>query len=218
MLIVNVLIKRSSLMRITKENREKTRRELIEAARTLFRDTGFGATTTRAIASNARIAVGTVFNYFNSKELLGAAVLSESIAVAEEEFEQVERAQASLDEVLFGFVALHLRHMRKDRSWAREVLGERYAASGCEDPALDLRGRHLARVERWLTAERNRANSNTATNSNLQLDLHLYWTLILGVFNYWAFDESHNQEATLALLDRSIELFTRGLQMEPIPE
>lgn len=37
--------------------------------------------------------------------------------------------------------------------------------------------------------------------------LQLYWTLYLGVFAFWAADESPHQEDTLALLDRSLKLF-----------
>ena len=46
------------------------------------------------------------------------------------------------------------------------------------------------------------------------LSLHLYWSLYLGVLSFWARDTSHNQEATLALLDRSIRLFCRALREE----
>jgi hypothetical protein len=67
-----------------------------------------------------------------------------------------------------------------------------------------FRTAHLERVEAWL-AEQGRA-------SELPLDLHLYWTLFLGVVQFWSADSTHNQEATLALLDRSMALFARGLQ------
>jgi len=37
--------------------------------------------------------------------------------------------------------------------------------------------------------------------------LQLYWTLYLGVFAYWATDESPQQEDSLAVLDQSLKLF-----------
>ena len=42
--------------------------------------------------------------------------------------------------------------------------------------------------------------------------LHLYWTLYLGVLDFWTRDETEHQQATLALLDRSMALFVRGLR------
>jgi hypothetical protein len=44
--------------------------------------------------------------------------------------------------------------------------------------------------------------------------MQLYWTLYLGVFAYWAADESANQEDTLALLDQSLKLFVASLRKE----
>jgi hypothetical protein len=41
--------------------------------------------------------------------------------------------------------------------------------------------------------------------------VQLYWTLFLGVFAYWAADESPGQEDTLALLDQSLKLFAASL-------
>ena len=41
--------------------------------------------------------------------------------------------------------------------------------------------------------------------------MQLYWTLYLGVFAYWAADDSPGQEDTLALLDQSLKLFVASL-------
>jgi hypothetical protein len=41
--------------------------------------------------------------------------------------------------------------------------------------------------------------------------MQVYWTLYLGVFAYWAADESPHQEDTMALLDHSLRLFAGSL-------
>jgi hypothetical protein len=43
--------------------------------------------------------------------------------------------------------------------------------------------------------------------------VQLYWTLYLGVFAFWADDDSPGQEDTLALLDQSLQLFVASLSM-----
>src|SRR6185503_10679214 len=48
--------------------KESTRARIVAAALALFRQKGFEATTTKAIAARARVAEGTVFNYFPTKE------------------------------------------------------------------------------------------------------------------------------------------------------
>jgi hypothetical protein len=42
--------------------------------------------------------------------------------------------------------------------------------------------------------------------------LQLYWTLYLGVFAFWAADDSPGQEDSLALLDQSLKLYVAALK------
>ena len=195
-------------MRVTRETQVETRRRLLQAAREEFGAAGFAAATTRDIARRAGVAAGTLFNYFPGKEALGAALLLEASAAAETEFDSKRRERESLEEALFAWVAILLRHLAPFRSWAPAVLeaGSGLLRSPSDAAAAEgerFRTLHLERVQAWL-AEHGRT-------SELPIDLHLYWTLFLGVVEFWSADKSHNQEATLALLDRSMELFARGL-------
>ena len=42
--------------------------------------------------------------------------------------------------------------------------------------------------------------------------LHIYGSLYLGLLSWWSADSSPNQEATLALLDRSLGMFVESLE------
>src|SRR5215471_756448 len=44
------------------------RTRIVNAALSLFQEKGFDATTTKSIARRAKVAEGTVFNYFETKE------------------------------------------------------------------------------------------------------------------------------------------------------
>ena len=59
---------------------ERTRRRILEAARTLFADRGYVATTVDSVAQEAGVAAQTVYYVFGTKPLLLAAVLDERIA------------------------------------------------------------------------------------------------------------------------------------------
>jgi AcrR family transcriptional regulator len=192
---------------VTRETRERTRARLIAAARERFRTDGYEAATTRAIAADAGIATGTLFNYFPSKEALALALVGEATARAEEELDSTRRPEATLEEDLFAHVAVQLRHLEPYRGWVAEVLESGLNPLRAHPPegASDLRQRHLERVERWI-AEAVGARAESA------LDLHLYWSLYLGVVSSWSRDDSEHQEATLALLDRSMGLFCRALR------
>jgi AcrR family transcriptional regulator len=54
---------------------ERTRTEIIEAAHNLFLESGYHGTSMRQIATNAGIALGGIYNHFDSKEEIFAAVL-----------------------------------------------------------------------------------------------------------------------------------------------
>lgn len=59
--------------------KEYTHRRLLEAADTLFLSKGFESTTVEEVAIMADVAKGTFFNYFESKEILLATLLSEHL-------------------------------------------------------------------------------------------------------------------------------------------
>ena len=99
-------------MRVTQKTKEKTRNAILETARGLFASNGFDETTTRDIAAGAGIAAGTLFNYFPSKEALGLALVAEAAEGAEGEYEATRREEEGLEERLFAYVAIQLRHDR----------------------------------------------------------------------------------------------------------
>jgi len=67
-------------MRVTSETKIATRQRILQAAQKLFAEEGFESATTRDIARAAKIAVGTLFNYFPTKEAIVECLVSEAYA------------------------------------------------------------------------------------------------------------------------------------------
>jgi AcrR family transcriptional regulator len=204
------------VVRITADKKAETRREILVAARNLFNNNGFEQTSTREIAARAGIAAGTLFNYFPTKETLAMTLIAESLDEGRREFDAGRRPGESLEESLFGHVAVGLRHLRPCRSYLGEVIETAmslFTASGANGPGEAVRTEHLDTVRRLIT---ERAAGGTTEPSSVTM--HLYWSLYLGVLAYWSRDESENQEDTLAVLDEAIQLFVRSLAGEPSPE
>src|SRR5262245_34341093 len=89
--------------------KEATRARIVEAALALFRSRGFEQTTTRAIARRARIAEGTVFNYFPTKEDIALHFLGQEVDRAVAAIRDSRRLKkAPLDEKLFALIQTQL--------------------------------------------------------------------------------------------------------------
>jgi AcrR family transcriptional regulator len=195
-------------MRVTAKVKEQTRDRILRAARKLFVSKGFDETTTRDIAARAGIAVGTLFNYFPSKEALGMAMVVEALESAAEEFQARRRGGETLDELLFGYVFSGLRALAPQRAFVGAVLESAlspFAVGSNGGGAGDaVRANHLEAV-----AELIAEHSPAPTLSFVVM--HLYWTLYLGVLAFWSGDDSPNQEDTLAVVDQSLRLFVKSL-------
>jgi AcrR family transcriptional regulator len=191
-------------MRITAEAKTATRERIIKAAAKLFSKQGYASATTRGIAARAGIATGTLFNYFESKEAIVAALISEALIRAQQEIEK--RDDETLEEELFTFIWTELTALRDYRKFLAEAAESilsplrRYSKESAGD---SIRTNHLEAVEQILLSH------GIPTPS--AVGMQLYWTLYLGVFGHWATDDSPKQEDTLALLDQSLKLFVAAL-------
>lgn len=79
-----------------REMREKSKKRIVDTAFELFSDQGFHSTSMQKIAKEAGIAVGLVYNYFESKE----ALLEEIIQGGLKEFEHLLHRQVQNRDVL----------------------------------------------------------------------------------------------------------------------
>ena len=196
-------------MRVTAQRKQETRRRIVECARNLFNEKGFEQTTTRNIAEAARIAAGTMFNYFPTKEALATAIIDEVLDEAATEFEGRLRGDETLDEALFAYVAVGLRHLAPHRNYVGEVLETAlspFAREAVCEQAQQLRVNHLETVRELIAS---RGLPTIAAPS--VMTMHLYWTLYLGVLSFWAADQSPSREDTLVVLDQSMRLFVESL-------
>lgn len=201
-------------MRVTAKTKEETRARILEAAGKLLKTKGFYKTTTRDITRATGIAAGTLFNYFATKEELALALVSVCLSDAEADFQRRRHGGENLEELLFAHVAAGLRRLRAHRGYVEEVLragvgqSERSPAAG---EGQRIRASHLGTVSELIAASDGEPRERAQWPSPSSLDLHLYWTLFLGVLNFWAGDDSPHQEETLALLDQSMKLFVESL-------
>src|SRR3954454_8759942 len=87
------------------ENKERTRRAILKAALDLFAEKGFYNTTTKSISRKAKIAEGTLFNYFATKEDLALYFFEQELGQIIDWYRRDKRNQrAALPEKLFAII------------------------------------------------------------------------------------------------------------------
>ena len=81
------------MMATQSERREKTHNAILEAAKGIFGERGFGATTMDDIAAGAGVAKGAVYHHFPTKEALFEAVFDQVSRDLVDDLDRVTRAE-----------------------------------------------------------------------------------------------------------------------------
>jgi AcrR family transcriptional regulator len=200
-------------MRITEETKRANRAKVLQAAGQLFIEKGFEDTTTRDIAQAAGLAVGTMFNYFPSKETLAMTMVNEALLLGGKDYCDKRNGEEELTEELFLSISSELQRLRPMHPFIGPVLEKSLSPfqkkNGCRE-GESAREMHLKRVRRIFGTHGYAILPQAVTEQ-------IYWSLYLGILAFWSKDDSPNQEATLAMIDYSMQLFTRMLETsEPL--
>src|SRR5215467_7388999 len=188
------------------QNREAIRSRIVSAALSLFQEKGFVATTTKAIARRARIAEGTVFNYFETKEDIALYFfeleVEHAIAAVEKD---TKLRRAPLEEKLFALIQAQLEFLEPHQRFigAAFIHALRPASKlGFSSQALALRNRYLTFVEELISESMPKQASGLLR----WFAPPVFWIYYLGILLYWLNDDSQAKQNTLAMLDRSLKI------------
>ena len=194
-------------------NKEKTRRAILDAALDLFARKGFHQTTTRAISLRAKIAEGTLFNYFETKEELALYFFQEELAAVMQWYERDKRIpRAPLPEKLFAII----HHLLERLAPYEDFIGAVYLRalqprSKLSPLSLQSQENNLRymRFIRDILAEAAEAGEIPALGD---LGAYAFALFHLAIMTYWLQDRSAGKEQTLALLDRCLKAATSLLK------
>ena len=188
------------------QQKETLKRRIVTAALELFQSKGFDATTTKQIARRAKVAEGTVFNYFQTKEDIALHFLELEVDHAIETVRNNTRLRrAPLDEKLFALVEAQLDFLAPYERFIGAAFIQALRPTsrlGFSTQALDLRNRYLSFVQE-LVDESRTVHPGAAVAWVAPL---AFWIFYLGVLLHWLNDTSKGKQNTLALLDRSLKI------------
>jgi AcrR family transcriptional regulator len=195
-------------------NKEATKERIVSAALTLFQSKGFDATTTKEISRRAKIAEGTVFNYFPTKEDIALHFfeleLDHAIATVRG---NARLRKAPLDEKLFALVQSQLDYIAPYERFIGAAVVHALRPSSALGPfgirSQLLHLRYVAFVQELIDASmpKRRASAFAVWAPGA------FWVLYIGVLLYWLRDTSAGKEHTLAFLDRILKVGVRLLSV-----
>jgi AcrR family transcriptional regulator len=198
------------------QNKQAVRVRIVKAALALFQTKGFETTTTKAISRKAKIAEGTVFNYFRSKEDIALFFFEEEVDHAIAAVRDNPRLRkAPLEEKLFTLLHSQLEFLAPyERFIGAALLHALNPAShlgAFSHRAQQLRHRYLAFVAELIEDSSPKRKKDPLS----WLVPEAFWIYYLGVLLFWLYDTSEGKQHTLAFLDRSLTIGVSFLNAGP---
>ncbi len=194
-------------------NKEQTKERILKAALDLFQKKGFYKTTTKEISKKAKIAEGTLFNYFKTKEDLALYFFEIEIQDCIDWYAQDEYIQGTpLPEKLFALTQHSLDRLAPYEEFIGAVyLRALQPRSKLNPLSLDIQELRVKELK-FIREILSEAEENEEIPSLGDFGAYALGLGYAGILTYWLNDDSEGKEDTLALLDRSLKIAYHFLQ------
>ena len=195
---------------------EQTRAAIIGAALRLFRETGYEATTMRAVAREAGVSTGNAYYYFGSKEEL----IREFYAGTQAEHEAASRAVLARETAfaarLRGTLRALIDVMSPYHAFAAKFFKHAAEPTNPLSPfSPESSQARNAAIGVYREVVRGSANR---IDPGLRDKLpELLWLYSLGIVLYWVHDTSPGCAKTYQLIDRTVPLADRLVRLSRMP-
>ena len=195
---------------------EETKKRIKEAAISLFVKRGVDATTMREIANRADMAVGAAYYYFDSKE----AIVMEFYTDSQEEVAQKIREASQNVTDLKNLLSISLKTQFEYFAPYRKFFGvlSRFASDPRHPLSPFSPETELVRQRSIEVFKEVLEKSKVKVPADLLPHLpYLLWLTHMGIIFFWLHDESTDQQKTKVLLEESLEIIVRLVQLARYP-
>jgi AcrR family transcriptional regulator len=190
----------------------RTRRLILDTALRMFREQGYAATSMRAVARQAGVAVGNAYYYFPSKEHL--------ILRFYDDLQGEHRAAATAvltSSTDFATRLAGVLHAGIDVSAPYHTFATSFfkVAADPDSPLSPFSAESASAREASISLFRDvLEGARIRVDDELRRELpELMWLAYMGVVLYWVHDRSPDQRKTHLLIDRAVPLLTRLIGM-----
>ena len=194
---------------------EETRERILTAALALFHEKGFEAATMRDIAEKSGVATGAAYYYFASKDAIVLAFYERAAKEMTPLLDQALDAGKDLRKRLAGVFDVKFRYFAPSRRLLAALAAHvdpAHPLSPFSEETRAIREHDIAQFRRVLSGSR----------AHISRDLEpvlpgLLWMYQMALILYWIHDRSPEQKKTHALLDASLRLVVRLIQLSSLP-
>lgn len=194
---------------------EETRANILGAALRVFRERGFEKATMREIASEAGVALGAAYYYFDSKDAIVMAFYERAQGEMKKDIEAILGRSRTLEERLRGIIGEKFDYFLPNR----KLLG---ALSSHADPEHPLSpfSRETAAIRDEDIGFFARAVKDSGVKlpaSILPYLPRLLWMYQMGLILFWVYDRSEGQRKTKLLYDKTLKMLLVTLRIAGLP-
>ena len=197
------------------EKGELTRNTILESALQLFRDKGFEATTMRDVASQAGVALGAAYYYFDSKDALVMGFYERAQEHLAPLLDQSLAKARGLHDRLRAIIQVKLEYFAADRKLMGALsahVDPHHPLSPFSEETRNIRDQDIGFFTRALEGGK----------MHVPEDLKVYlprvlWLYQMGLILFWLYDSSPKQERTMKLFDKSLAIIVALIKLSSFP-
>jgi AcrR family transcriptional regulator len=195
---------------------EETRFRILAAALNCFRLRGFERTTMREIATEAGVALGSAYYYFESKEALVMAFYEQASDEMSLQIEERLARSKGLDARLRAILDVKFEYFAPNRLFLGALSGHAADPKNPLSPFSEETA-HIRELDlRHFTTAME--GSRLAVPADLAPYLpKLLWLYQMGLILFWISDSSAEQIRTRQLRDKSLALLVTALKLAGFP-
>jgi AcrR family transcriptional regulator len=189
---------------------------IVETALRLFRETGYEATTMRAIAKEAGVSVGNAYYYFGSKEELIQAYYDELQDEHNRACQAVLEREQDFAPRLLGVLRARVDTMVPYHAFAGKFFKFAAEPTSPLNPFSSESGPARAAA---VAIYRELVNgSSLKIDPEFREELpELLWLYSMGIVLYWVHDSSEGCRKTYLLVERTVPLVNKMVMMSRLP-
>ncbi|SHK25602.1 transcriptional regulator, TetR family [Clostridium cavendishii DSM 21758] len=170
----------------------------------LFIDFGYNAVDMRMISKNSKIAVGTIYNYYENKKELYLNILEESWQSTFDKLDKISTLTLSKREKSELFIEALYEDIEERNGLGKALIAPSSDELMKDERAIKLKNNLLLRVESFLNSLNTVDESNKYLNNKTRLAECLL-TSILTMFEFHADEKAYNIKFLVEFINLSIK-------------